>query len=508
MNADSANLKRFVNIQCFDLIRVSPRESAANSFPLGVLAVRQPTPTFTIPTHATLPGFQLHPAWRFLMRPTFSALFLLLFVLIATQTLNAKTNPETLVLNAVSENTAESAPAIAELRAEGPAGLTALFEAHAKEINEQIANPTLAATPEWTRLGAALDAVSQQKDSYLSGLYWYTDFEQAKAAARASGKPILYLRLLGKLSEEYSCANSRFFRTILYSNASVSRLLRERFILYWQSERPAPRVTIDFGDGRKLERTLTGNSIHYILDSDGRVIDALPGLYGPAAFRRSLEQVEGVFKSSLQRDTNELAGALPYPRARLNAINVAWLTDIEKTGGKIPVGLVVVQQNAEGAPTAVQAARYAMTKIVTEANILKSIMEAPAALETVTDQDTWNKIAQLHIADAQLDARSLGLIKRQTQMALSADGSDKNRDKTFSALVQKLQQNIALDTVRNEYLLHTRLYGWLFADQAHDVEKLNKKVYAELFLTPASDPWLGLFSPDVYTALDGGGLSR
>jgi hypothetical protein len=37
---------------------------------------------------------------------------------------------------------------------------------------------------------------------------------------------------------------------------------------------------------------------------------------------------------------------------------------------------------------------------------------------------------------------------------------------------------------------------------------LNKRVYAELFLTPASDPWLGLYSPEVYTALQGGGLIR
>jgi hypothetical protein len=150
-----------------------------------------------------------------------------------------------------------------------------------------------------------------------------------------------------------------------------------------------------------------------------------------------------------------------------------------------------------------------MTKVVTEANILKSITEAPTTLGTLTDQDTWNKIAQLHIADAQLDARSLGLIKRQTQNALSADGSGKNKDKTFAALVQRLQQNIALDTVRNEYVLHTKLYGWFLTDKDRsDVNKLNRKVYAELFLTPATDPWLGLFSPEVYTALDGGGISR
>ncbi|HEV7683758.1 MAG TPA: hypothetical protein VGO68_16640 [Pyrinomonadaceae bacterium] len=447
------------------------------------------------------------------MRSKFSAAFLLLLLFAATQPLFAKASPETLVLKAVSENSAEAAPAIAELRAQGPAGLNELFRTYSRQIDEQISHPLLAATPEWKRLSAALDEVSRQKDSYLSGLYWYTDFAQAKAAARAANKPILSLRLLGKLDEEFSCANSRFFRTILYSNAAVSKLLREKFILYWESERPAPRVTIDFGDGRKLERTLTGNSIHYILDSDGNVIDALPGLYGPGAFMRLLNQTETVFREPVNSPVNSkdtlAVPALPYPRARLNAINVAWYSDIEKTGGKIPAGLVMVEVNSEGQPTAISAAAYAMTKVFSEANLLKAIIGAPTALGTITDQETWNKIAQLHIADAQLDERSLGLIQRQTQGALSSDGSDKNKLKAFTALTQKLQQNIALDTVRNEYLLHTKLYGWLMLEKDYrDVKKLNAKVYSDLFLTPASDPWLGLFSPEVYTALEGGGIIR
>jgi hypothetical protein len=440
------------------------------------------------------------------MRPKFLGLFLLLLSLIFVPNSFAQTDTKLLALKAVSENSAESAGAIKELRAQGPAGLEALFQTFAVEINEQISNPLVETTPQWQRLSAALDGVSQQKNSYLSGLYWYTDFSQAKKAARAADKPILSLRLLGKLSEEYSCANSRFFRTILYSNAEVSSTLRDKFILYWESERPVPRVTVDFGDGRKLERTLTGNSIHYILDSGGRLVDALPGLYGPGAFLRSLNQMERSLKESAQSQNTR--SGVSYARARLNAIDVGWYTDIQKTGGKIPVGLVVVEQNVEGTPTAVAAARYAMTKIVTEANLLRSIIEAPAALETITDQDTWNKIAQLHIADAQLDARSIGLIRRQTREALSADGSIKNDDKTFAALIQRLQQSVALDTVRNEYLLHTKIYGWQLGDKETDVNKLNKRVYAELFLTPASDPWLGLFAPEVYTALEGGGLSR
>jgi len=90
-----------------------------------------------------------------------------------------------------------------------------------------------------------------------------------------SGPAIAALRAkLGKLDEELSCANSRFFRTTLYANTEVAKYLREHFVLHWKSVRPVPKITIDFGDGRKLERTITGNSIHYVLDTEGRVVDA------------------------------------------------------------------------------------------------------------------------------------------------------------------------------------------------------------------------------------------
>ncbi len=442
------------------------------------------------------------------MRLKFSATFLMLFLLALAQPLFARTNPETLALKAVSENSAESAPAIAELRAQGPAGLNALFQTHASEINEQVSNPLLAATPEWQRLSAALDAVSQQKDSYLSGLYWYTDFAQAKAAARAAGKPILSLRLLGKLNEEYSCANSRFFRTILYSNAAVSKMLREDFILYWQSERPAPRVTIDFGDGRKLERTLTGNSIHYILDSDGRPLDAFPGLYGPEAFARQLANAQAIFRSIQGSDAVQKDSLLAnYHRDQNNRISVEWLADTTKIGGKLPSG-VMVETDDKGKAIAI--APLAVTKAITETSILRSITAGADALGKITDEDAWIKIAFRHIQEAKLDERSIGLMKRQTKdLFVANDGTGLTPDMKLMNLLQKLQLNIALDTVRNEYLLHTKLYAWLITDRSRsDVNELNNKVYAELFLTPATDPWLGLFSPEVYTALDGGGINR
>lgn len=438
------------------------------------------------------------------MRPKFSLLLPAFLLFTSVQLTQAKTSPEVLVRQALSKDAGKSASATAELRTMGPAGLTLLFQRYAAEIEHQIADSAGVATPEWRRLSAALDAVSQQKDSYLSGLYWHTDFAEAKAAARAAGKPIISLRLLGKLNEEFSCANSRFFRTVLYSNAEVSKMLGERFVLHWQSVRPAPRVSIDFGDGRKLERTLTGNSIHYILDVNGNPIDALPGLYGPAAFLRSLDRIESVFKESTKSGIRRLT----HHRDRINAINLNWVADIQRSGGTIP-GNIVVTRGADGKPTAIEVASLAVTKMVSEASLLRSMTAGAEALETMTDEATWRKIALLHMADARLDARSISLIKRKTQNAFMTDGSKTTPEITLTNLVKKLEGNIALDTVRNEYLLHPKLHAWLTINSLRDnLEVLNEKVYAELFLTPASDPWLGLFSAETYTALENGGISR
>lgn len=441
------------------------------------------------------------------MKTKFSLTLPLFLLLILGQVSYGKSNDAELARKAVSAAAAESAPAIAQLRAMGPAGLDTLVQAYSQEIDRHVRNPPAEASPEWQRLSSALDAVSQQKDSYVSRLYWYTDFDKAKSAARTSGKPILSLRLLGKLSEEFSCANSRFFRTVLYSNEEVSKVLRERFILHWQSVRPAPRVTIDFGDGRKLERTLTGNSIHYVLDQDGRPLDALPGLYGPQAFLRTLGQVEKTFAELNKVGPSNRAFTLSnYHRARLNTINAAWYVDTQAIGGTSPIGLTVVR-GPDGTPQAIAIASMAITKMVTEVSILKSMVATGEVLAAVTDEAAWNKIATLHESDAQLDALSLNLIRRQTQKLLAGE-SEKTRETTLTNLVQKLEKNIALDTVRNEYLMHTKLYAWLIGDRSLDIESFNKKVYSELFLTPATDPWLGLFSVDTYMALQNGGVIR
>ena len=414
------------------------------------------------------------------MNPKFYFLPLFLVVLFSTQTSFA------------------AEPTLEELRSMGPSGLHVLMTRYADEINRHIANPSAPADEQWQRITTALDTVAQQKNSYISGLYWHTDLESAKRASAATGKPILSLRLLGKLTDEFSCANSRFFRTVLYSNAAVSAMLRERFVLHWQSVRPVPTVTIDFGDGRKLERTLTGNSIHYILDSQARPIEALPGLYGPQAFQRGLANAETLFKTLRgKKDRERYLLLTGYFRMQHNKIATAWMEDTQKIGGKTPEGFRIIP-GADG--NALMIAPLAITKAITETSILRAMAVATEELGKITDEEAWKKIAQLHSSDAVLDERSISLIKHQNPSL---------KDQELTRLLQKFQELIALDTVRNEYLLHSKLYTWLVRDPVQDdVEQLNADVYAKLFLTPGSDPWLGLFSTDVYTALDNGGVKQ
>lgn len=439
--------------------------------------------------------------------------FAILFSLVSSGFASSHNNKNSLTSfarKAASVDSSESAEAVKALRAEGASGLEAFLSEYAAELNyrrlELAETNPQAASPSWQRISAALDQICQQRDCYASELYWHTDLEKAKAAARASGKPILSLRLLGKLDEELSCANSRFFRITLYANEQVSKLLRERFILHWQSVRPVPKVTIDFGDGRKLERTLTGNSIHYVLDSDARPIDALPGLYGPGAFLRELARAEA-FLSQYQtaKTTEERAARLrQYHNVRIKELDAAWAADIAKARVDNPPPRNAAKANlATEKPRAEVAAAAARSKmIIVERPVLRGISTDPKLLDPKAEDMAWAKIAALHLEDARLDAISRALMRAKSLSRYASPES-------LNRAVSDFERVIAEDTVRNEYIMRRQIHEWLAGSVVTgDVDALNEKVYAELFLTPSSDKWLGLFPEESYTGIENDGVRK
>ena len=75
---------------------------------------------------------------------------------------------------------------------------------------------------------------------------------------------------------------------MLFSNDRISKLINDSFVPVWQSVRPVPKVTIDFGNGRTINRTLHGNIATYICSPSGHVIDDLPGLYSAEVYEQQL----------------------------------------------------------------------------------------------------------------------------------------------------------------------------------------------------------------------------
>jgi hypothetical protein len=401
-----------------------------------------------------------------------------------------------LARDAASDNPVVAADAVKNLRAMGREGLDALFVKYAAEIRQY--GETGAGGENWDRIASAIDTVAMQRDAYASHLFWQTNLERAMAEAQKTGKPILSLRLLGNLNEEFSCANSRLFRSILYSNADIAKYLSENYILHWQSVRPAPKVTIDFGDGRKIERTLTGNSIHYVLDPKGVIIDALPGLYSPQAFLKFLQDAKTAYDTPARPGVTAKGKYAAYRKQVYDRISAERtknlrLSKVTLTEPKAPAGPV---------PTAIEASLRTMSKmvVINEIAILDAISDDFSKYRSQLGLDDWRKLAAVHAQDAKIDENGLAFIRRQVGNTVSKE--------QFVGLVKNLEDFAALDTTLNDYIFRTKIFSVLSENNNNRLEQINERIYAEIFLTPRSDEWLGLYSPDVYTALDGNGIIK
>jgi hypothetical protein len=166
------------------------------------------------------------------------------------------------------------------------------------------------------------------------------------------------------------------------------------------------------------------------------------------------------------------------------------------------------------APSAERAGYVAVSKNGIERPLLKSARPGAALQQEELKADNindgvWMRIAALHAQDAALDERSRGLIRSKSPTAAQASLLAVDKAKVEDPLIRSLrnlERSISEDTIKNEYLLHSKIHQWLAQETSPDLDRFNARVYSELFLTPDSDPWLGLVPPDVYSALDNDGL--
>lgn len=367
--------------------------------------------------------------------------------------------------------------AVAKLRALGPSGLDRLvaLRRSLSSVPPIFVGPS---TPEQKQWEALVDAVARQRYASASGLYWYTDLDAAKVAAKAENKPILSLRLLGDLGEDLSCANSRFFRTVLYPDPAIARALHDRFVLHWQSVHDVPKIVIDFGGGRKIVRTITGNSLHYVMTADGDIVEVMPGVVGPAAFASWLEDARAV--------AAEIVATAPDARAARIAAHfedvyergiAAWQASLARHGFDVARDLDALAA-ATTEPVLAILARDSLVELSPEARaLIGPMMKVPRT-------GAWARRAM-----------PLAITKSAVESPILRQ-------------LGGLEASLAEDQVKNLLDLRTRVAQIAATlsqrprvQPAAGLERLTQVIYAEAFLTPLDDPWMGLAAPDVFTGL-------
>lgn len=395
------------------------------------------------------------------------------------------------------------------LRAQGAEGLRGALERY--DAADRSDDPQ-----GWERF---VDTVGAARDTSTARLFWETDLDRAKAEAKRLGLPILSLRMLGDLRDELSCANSRFFRTTLYADPAVSRTLREDFVLHWSSERDVPVVEITFGDGRAIKTTTTGNSIHYLLDADGLVLDAAPGLYSAGGFARVLGEMRGLAQEV--RDTDEASMRAHHGRARTQAeAQVSqWLkmygppSGVEALPGTLGHSVsfrsVAAPETASMAVPAMDAQRITVSKFMVEAPTLRAlgVRAAPAVPREQALDQVFAQLTKLGTVAVSLSEPAQALMRRDRPR--TPGESESEHEARLAAMMQRFRSSIATDELKNEYDLRLEVHRWLSEESAdRSFEAFNKRVYRELFLTPASDPWLGLLDNETYDGLIEAGITR
>ncbi|MFN0247739.1 MAG: hypothetical protein ACKV2T_12705 [Kofleriaceae bacterium] len=361
-----------------------------------------------------------------------------------------------------------------------------------------------------------IDQVAAQRYATVSRLYWHTNLDRAKAVAKQQQKPILSLRMLGRLDEDLSCANSRFFRATLYANKDLSAFLRDNFVLHWSSDRAVPKVTIDFGDGRTIASTTTGNSAHYILDENGGVLDVIPGLYAPHAFRAELA-------TSLAHAKSVAAAPASERGAKRTAYHQAKVAQISAVAEKLQAHMLFGRRvSAEEALSRAQ--RATISKGYVEVPQLRQI--TTAELETIDENEvaTWALFAdQLWPrTKAYGDAVTVNYVEGAVEIVSSAYAPRTIFDAQSLALVERLHgdapaaerthmltrlaRHALADSALNQIRLRTEIAA-ILSDGNSDFTKVNDVIYAAVFHTPKSDPWLGLRARRDFTGLPNDGAS-
>jgi hypothetical protein len=259
---------------------------------------------------------------------------------------------------------------------------------------------------------------------------------------------------------------------VLLSDARVIRFVNDHFVACWQTVRPVPQVTIQFGDGRTLKRTLGGNTVMEICLPDGRVVDSFPGVYMPDDFLSEAGQTLVL----LQRLLSAPAGAatmeadiIAWHRARAAVPPVPVTISLEKSMVESPL-LRALRANPRQAPN---------TDL-----LVRELGRAPVGVEEGVDARTSLARISQRIEDVSKQPATIEQLRRRL-LNLPEDRRPSPAELGEMAL--------RLDSRTNVNWLRPAVH-LLFAgdDRLPRNQECRDFVFNQLLHLPVNDPYLGL----------------
>lgn len=232
----------------------------------------------------------------------------------------------------------------------------------------------------------------------------------------------------------------------------------------WETLRPAPKVTIDFGDGRVLDRTLAGNIATWFVTPEGEAIDVVPGLVDPVEYRARLLRASSLASQLAQDDPVERRRqVVEYHALLLGQRGLSFFLDVPlpPAAGAAPMPLGSPNMDTwistgASAAAAWQLAGPGVIEFDTIA-IGKGMLEDPLK----------RALREANRARKALTGRTLGLLDPLQALVADSHYTNTLRDPVVRQRFRALQELVSPQ----------ELQGWLFA---------------EVLDIDLDDPWLGL----------------
>lgn len=190
---------------------------------------------------------------------------------------------------------------------------------------------------------------------------------------------------------------------MLFSSADVVKQINGGFEPAWESVHEVPTVSINFGNGRTITRTLNGNIATYLCTSEGNVLDVIPGLYVPNAYLECLGQFQLLHRlvlsqfgaAAVERLTayhKQLALALKEGRPPDVLVQTS---DTGKSSVERTIKLMPVSKAAKAARDAALADSKQATSEFEEVALWNALVDDTKLNETIRREQIHRKIAEV-----------------------------------------------------------------------------------------------------------------